>query len=136
MRLLIAIIALAIVAIILTGNWGCASKKVLPTVVEPSPDPEPKDPRLWTEKPTPVIPEEKFPQIQVKDGDTLYDLSGLHLQDPMKWILIWRVNRDYVYDPDIIDVGEHLWLPKKWNAKEDQLALEMFNGFYPDTTDG
>ncbi len=45
----------------------------------------------------------------VKDGDTLWDISSIFLQDPWRWPEIWQVNSN-VSDPDLIYPGDTLSL--------------------------
>ncbi len=45
----------------------------------------------------------------VKDGDTLWDISSIFLEDPWRWPEIWQVNST-ISDPDLIYPGDTLSL--------------------------
>jgi len=46
----------------------------------------------------------------VKEGDTLWDISGSHLNDPRLWPDVWKANPE-IKDPDLIYPGEKILLP-------------------------
>lgn len=51
------------------------------------------------------------PAYTVKKGDTLWDISRLHLKDPFLWPRIWKQNPS-ISDPDLIYPGQKLNLPE------------------------
>ena len=46
----------------------------------------------------------------IKEGDTLWDISGAHYRDPFLWPLIWKANPN-ITDPDLIYPGVSLIIP-------------------------
>jgi LysM repeat protein len=48
---------------------------------------------------------------RVRPGDTLWDLADRYLQDPFAWEELYRVNREFVPDPDRIFPGQLLRIP-------------------------
>ena len=46
----------------------------------------------------------------IKEGDTLWDISGSRLSDPFKWERIWKENPN-IKDPDLIYPGEKIVIP-------------------------
>ena len=49
--------------------------------------------------------------VEVRPGDTLWDLAAAHLGDPMKWPLLHEANRGIVRNPDLIYPGQALRIP-------------------------
>jgi nucleoid-associated protein YgaU len=49
--------------------------------------------------------------VEVRPGDTLWDLAAAHLGDPLKWPLLHQANRGIVSDPDLIYPGQSLRIP-------------------------
>ena len=49
--------------------------------------------------------------VEVRPGDTLWDLAAAHLGDPMKWPLLHDANRGTVRNPDLIYPGQALRIP-------------------------
>jgi len=61
--------------------------------------------------PAPLIAQDVTPETHtVKRGDTLWDLAGQYLHDPLLWPEIYRLNTDVVEDPHWIYPGEVLRL--------------------------
>lgn len=50
--------------------------------------------------------------ITVVSGDTLWDLSRVHLKDPFLWPLIWEANLETVTNPHLIYPSQVLKFPK------------------------
>jgi len=46
----------------------------------------------------------------IQQGDTLWDISEIYLNNPYLWPYIWVKNK-YIRDPDIIYPGEKLLIP-------------------------
>ena len=56
---------------------------------------------------------EAEPQVYVvQTGDTLSKIAGQLLGDPKRWKEIWEANRDQIKNPDLIQVGWKLRIPK------------------------
>ncbi|MFP4466634.1 MAG: LysM peptidoglycan-binding domain-containing protein [Candidatus Goldiibacteriota bacterium] len=71
----------------------------------------------------PPVAEEKQPQglrYIVVRGDTLWDISSRDRMygDPFQWPLIFRANRDNIDDPDIIEIGQELFIRKDFTRSE------------------
>ena len=51
---------------------------------------------------------------KVVKGDCLWDISGHSniYDDPFKWVLIYRSNRDAIVNPDIIEINQVLLIEK------------------------
>ena len=49
----------------------------------------------------------------VQPGDTLSKIAKLHLDDPNRYTEIFNANRNILSDPDKIQVGQQLTIPKK-----------------------
>jgi len=49
----------------------------------------------------------------VQAGDTLSKIAGQLLGDPKRWKEIWAANKDLIKDPDLIQVGWKLRIPKE-----------------------
>lgn len=58
--------------------------------------------------PAPLLHEH---QVEVKPGDTLWDLADEHLSDARRWPEIQRVNHHLITDPDHIEAGWVLSIP-------------------------
>ena len=62
--------------------------------------------------PTPTAtPSAAATLVEVRPGDTLWDLAAAHLGDPMKWPLLHDANRGTVRNPDLIYPGQALRIP-------------------------
>lgn len=56
---------------------------------------------------------------RVETGDTLWGITKQLDADPMLWPILWKANRDYILDPDWIEVGEVIEVPER--TTEDDL---------------
>lgn len=61
----------------------------------------------------------------VKSGDTLWALSQEHMGSPFLWPLLWKANRDYVLDPDWIEIGQDLEVPEGWSGDDLDWAVAL-----------
>ena len=57
----------------------------------------------------------------VQDGDTLWDISDEHLQDPFRWPDIWEVN-PHIVNPHLIYPGDSIRLPGEKERAMDSLG--------------
>lgn len=63
---------------------------------------------VWAQESPPATSPETRVYI-IKEGDTLWDISGNVYQDPGKWPVIWELNPQ-IKDPNVIKPGEQLIL--------------------------
>ena len=95
---------MAFLGTILACMVGCAKAKPVPVViaaVAPEPTPEPtQEPQLRDPK-----------TYQVQPGDCLWNIAKGQGADPFLWPILWKANRDYIMDPDNIEIGEILEVP-------------------------
>ena|SRR5579872_507693 len=54
-------------------------------------------------------------------GDTLWDIAAVKYRDAFQWPSIWHANRDQISDPDIIEVGQNLVIPRDSSVEEARL---------------
>lgn len=81
----------------------------------PAASPQPAD---GQQQAGPAAPEQAQPapaavqqeQYEVRQGDTLWDISNAFYRDPFLWPLIWKSN-PFVVDPDLIYPGNSLIIP-------------------------
>ncbi|EMS2866753.1 LysM peptidoglycan-binding domain-containing protein, partial [Neisseria gonorrhoeae] len=62
----------------------------------------------------------------VKQGDTLWGISGKYLYSPWQWCRLWGANRDQIHNPDLIYPGQVLVL--RYVGGEPRLGLEQTDG--------
>ncbi|MDO6003803.1 LysM peptidoglycan-binding domain-containing protein [Neisseria gonorrhoeae] len=62
----------------------------------------------------------------VKQGDTLWGISGKYLYSPWQWCRLWGANRDQIHNPDLIYPGQVLVL--RYVGGEPRLDLEQTDG--------
>lgn len=62
----------------------------------------------------------------VKQGDTLWDISGKYLYSPWQWGRLWDANRDQIHNPDLIYPDQVLVL--RHVDGEPRLGLEQTDG--------
>lgn len=62
----------------------------------------------------------------VKQGDTLWGISGKYLYSPWQWGRLWGANRSRIHNPDLIYPGQVLVL--RYINGEPRLSLEQTDG--------
>lgn len=62
----------------------------------------------------------------VKQGDTLWGISGKYLYSPWQWGRLWDANRDQIHNPDLIYPDQVLVL--RHVDGEPRLGLEQTDG--------
>lgn len=62
----------------------------------------------------------------VKQGDTLWGISGKYLYSPWQWGRLWGANRGRIHNPDLIYPGQVLVL--RYINGEPRLSLEQTDG--------
>ena len=63
-------------------------------------------------------------QYVVEKGDCLWKIAGQEMQDNFLWPMLWRHNRDQIEDPDVIEIGQDLYVPMVGeNDLEEGLAV-------------
>ncbi|WP_308085662.1 LysM peptidoglycan-binding domain-containing protein [Neisseria polysaccharea] len=62
----------------------------------------------------------------VKQGDTLWGISGKYLYSPWQWGRLWGANRSRIHNPDLIYPGQVLVL--RYINGEPRLGLEQTDG--------
>ncbi|WP_164734311.1 LysM peptidoglycan-binding domain-containing protein [Neisseria meningitidis] len=62
----------------------------------------------------------------VKQGDTLWGISGKYLYSPWQWGRLWDANRDQIHNPDLIYPDQVLVL--RYVNGEPRLSLEQTDG--------
>lgn len=80
--------------------------------------------------PTPVINDQADLQatesdntkITVQSGDSLWKLAAHHLDDPEKWVDIYRANQETIQDPNVIVPGWELELP----VHDSEIEIPLF----------
>ena len=50
---------------------------------------------------------------EVKSGDSLSKISKMYFDDPMRYMDIYKINRDQLKNPDLIHPGQRLKIPFK-----------------------
>jgi nucleoid-associated protein YgaU len=88
------------------------------SIATPTPAATPTPVAAPTPRPSPPLPggeggtaASTAASIQVRPGDTLWDLAAAHLGDPMRWPLLHEANRGIVKDPNLIYPGQSLRIP-------------------------
>ncbi len=61
-----------------------------------------------------------------KDRDCLWNIAGKAdiYDDPFMWTKVWLANKDLVRNPDIIQPGQKLEIPKKTDKSDDEKKAE------------
>lgn len=72
---------------------------------------------LWVSQP---MAQERY---TIKKGDTLWEISGRFLNDPLLWKEIWRLN-PFITNPDLIYPGETIRLTPPVRVEEKGEAIE------------
>jgi nucleoid-associated protein YgaU len=87
---------------------ACANKDEVKPDATPTPAPQAAAPEA-TAQPmaTATMPIQHY---VVRKGDSLWLIASRRglLGDPMQWPLLYRMNRDQIADPDLIESGEEL----------------------------
>jgi hypothetical protein len=77
----------------------------------PAPETQQAAPAAPAAPEAPAAPAAEQPgTYTIKEGDTLWDISGAHYRDPFLWPLIWQSNPS-ITDPDRIYPGKALVIP-------------------------
>jgi hypothetical protein len=66
----------------------------------------------------------EYKDYQVQRGDTLWDISRAHIEDPFQWPLIWRENQR-INDPDRIYPGQWIRIPVRVLGPEEQALRQV-----------
>jgi nucleoid-associated protein YgaU len=62
---------------------------------------------------------------EVRKGDTLWDISYKQTGSSFLWPLLWKANRDFVVDPDWIEIGDALDIPSGWPEADLDWAVRL-----------
>ncbi len=62
----------------------------------------------------------------VKRGDTLWGISSMNriYEDPFRWPLLYRANRDQIEDPDLIYPDQEFDIKTDWSRQEIADAVQ------------
>jgi nucleoid-associated protein YgaU len=83
----------------------------LPAVDSPSlPRPEPL---VRATAGRPAAPPRPSRQHRIVDGDTLPRLADYYLGDERRYLEIFQANRHLLVQPDLLPLGERLWIPNR-----------------------
>lgn len=107
LKLLVVLAMAGIVLLLVVALTGCAKTKI---VVKPILRPVVAS--LGFEEGLVMRGQPDKRVHEVRQGDTLWGLAGREWGSPFHWPLIWKANRDYVVEPDWIEVGERLDIPE------------------------
>jgi len=50
--------------------------------------------------------------VTVKKGDSLWRIAEGAMESPFMWPELWHANRDYITDPDWIEIGQEFEIPE------------------------
>jgi len=129
-QVVFCIVAFVVVAIL----FGCAKKALVKdeAFTEPNkPQSYVKVAKAFVPTPTMVSVEELNEALEdqgwqyvVEKGDCLWKIAGQEMQDNFLWPMLWRHNRDQIEDPDVIEIGQDLYVPMVGeNDLEEGLAV-------------
>jgi LysM repeat protein len=98
---------------------GDAGPHAAIAAVAPAPTPVPVAPPAPSEAvaapaadtPPAPAPAAAAGSIEIRPGDTLWDLAARHLGDPTKWPSLHQANRGAIENPDLIFPGQRIHLP-------------------------
>ena len=62
---------------------------------------------------------------QIKQGDTLWSISGFFLKDPWKWPALWGMNQSQIRNPNRIYPGQMLYLNRQGDRATLQIATAV-----------
>ena len=120
MRFLKFIMVIFVIAAFVAAT-GCASRAKTKPTQQPSDDGE-----AMVEEYEPQPQETAGMKYVVQRGDTLWDISdmGRIYQDPFKWPLVYKANRDQIEDPDLIYPDQEFDIKKDWSREEVADAVQ------------
>ena len=90
------------VALLSLGFAGCAGQK---KAIE-------SDPILAGEQSVPMQVAQDVEHYVVEFGDTLWDIAAAKYHDAFQWPILYHANRDQISNPDLIEVGQRLVIPR------------------------
>jgi hypothetical protein len=92
--------------------WGCAGKTVIKS-----------EPILVGDGgPIPVMIVKDVEKYVVEFGDCLWTIAATKYGDAFMWPEIYHSNRDQISDPDVIEVGQNLVIPRSPSLRDDAIA--------------
>lgn len=104
-----------IFVLVLGALAGCGHKQVMtsPPVAVAS---EPVQEATSRALPEAVNPEAHLVAVRVNRGDCLWLLAERNMESPFHWPALWKENRDFITDPDLVEEGEFVLIPDTTEA--------------------